>query len=229
MKKEKEKKIKKERPVKQKQRSILPGAILMALVVSVIIFAVMLNAEKNALSDYEKGYIYVAAANIPKGQLISEDNINAYFVQKELDKNLIPEAALSSPEQVYGLLSLVNIDPGTLLVSGLFEDMDEITGSMKEPVVAGFKAEDLFQVVSGILRAGDRIHIYIVDKETQEAALAWQNIFVQQVFDTAGSVIESSDTVTAAQRVNILLEKDSTEAFYSMLSSGELRVVKVVD
>ena len=63
----------------KKERSILPGVIIVSLLVAVIVYAVMLNAEKTALSDYEKGPVYVTTKPVPKGTLITAD----YITQKE--------------------------------------------------------------------------------------------------------------------------------------------------
>ena len=73
----------------KKERSILPGVIIVSLLVAVIVYAVMLNAEKTALSDYEKGTVYVTTKPVPKGTMITAD----YITQKEVDKSLIPSGA----------------------------------------------------------------------------------------------------------------------------------------
>lgn len=220
-----EKKEPKERISKPK--SILPGAIALGLLAAGTIFAVMLNAEKNALASYEKGIILAAVKEIPAGELISEDNYEDYFQEKEVDKKLISATALTAPEQVYGLVPEVSIDAGTLLTGGLFRSIEEISAGMREPVVVGLKAEDLYQVSGGIIRAGDLVQIYMVDEESGETAVLWQDAYVQQVFDSAGNAIASGDTATPAQRLNIYLEKENVEAFYSQLALGSLRVVKI--
>ena len=96
---------------------------------------------------------------------------------------------------------------------------------------AGFRAEDLYQVVGGVLRAGDRIHIYCVEQEEEEqnGKLLWENVFVQQVFDRNGAAIGGDDGTTPAQRVNIYMEKERVADFYAALAQGSLRVVKAED
>ena len=54
---------------KKEKRSILPGVIIVSLLVAAVVYAVLLNAEKTALSDYEKGSVYVTTKPVPKGTL----------------------------------------------------------------------------------------------------------------------------------------------------------------
>lgn len=216
---------KKTKTEKQKPDSRLKtGGIIAALISAVAVFAVMIQMEKNILTQYEKGIIYVAIAEIPKGETVTEDNYAKFFEQRQLDSSCIPATALCSPDQIRGLVAKTNIEQGVLLTTGMFEPVDEILAAMEEPVIAGFKAEDLYQVVSGVLRSGDRVNIYSVKEE--EVVLVWQDIFVQQVFDASGAAIASGDTVTAAQRINVYLDQADVERFYGELASGSLRVVK---
>ena len=69
--------------------------------------------------------------------------------------------------------------------------------ALDRPVIAGCRAEDLYQLVSGTLRGGDRIHIYTVDEELGETYLVWEDVMVYQAFDNAGNLIPPQDTVSA--------------------------------
>ena len=200
------------------------GGTIAALAASAAVFVCMIQMEKNFLTRYEKGIIYVAAEAIPKGQVISQDNYKEYFVRKELDKSCIPDTALSVPEQICGLAAVFDIAPGVLLTEGMFETLEDIWEEMSEPVIAGFRTEDIYQAVNGVLRAGDRIHVYCVRE--QETSLVWESVYVQQVFDASGKSIANTDRTTVAQRINIYLDKTDIEEFYAGLASGSLRVVK---
>lgn len=204
------------------------GGVLAALVAAIVMFAVMLWLEKSILTQYEKGEIYVAAKVIPKGQLVTKGNLQDFFEIKQLDKSCIPQTAISNEEQIQNLTAVFDIEEGVLLTVGMFKAEEEITKDMKEPVVAGFRAEDLYQVAGGTLRTGDRIHIYRADEE-DKTVLVWSDVFVHQVFDGAGNIIESGDAFTAAQRINVYLDKSNVEEFYSQLSAGTLRVVKICE
>lgn len=238
---------------KKEKRSILPGVIIASLLVAVVVYAVLLNAEKTTLSDYEKGSVYVTTKPVPKGTLVTAD----YVTQKEVDKSLIPSGAVSNPEDLTGLISVYAVDQGSIITTGMFTAVNDITKDMTQPVVAGFKADDLYQVVGGVLRSGDRINIYQVNENANKgntsqtlantdtndnwaeaspdpdaasaASLVWGDVFVQEVFDSAGAVISTSDSTTPAQRVNIYMDNDNVAAFYAALAQGSLRVVKICE
>lgn len=216
------------RDKKTRKATLWMGSIAAALVASLAIFVVMLQMEKAALASYEKGQIYIALKEIPKGQIITKENEAEYLKQVELDVNCIPDTALCEASQITELAAAYNIEKGVLLTTGMFQELDAVTANMKEPVIAGFKAEDAYQVAGGVLRAGDCIHIYNVDEEGK-ARLKWSDIIVQQVFDGSGRNIRNGDVDTSAQRVNIYLDKFDVEEFYSELKAGSLRVVKICD
>jgi len=211
-----------------KKRRLINGSMVAALVAAVAVFGVMLQIEKKALAAYEKAPIYTASREIPKGQMITEENSKEYFKEVMLEKTAIPDTAICNVEQVTGLAARVTVTEGAYLMEDMFEKLNDITAQMSEPVVAGLRADDLYQVVGGVLRAGDRIHIYRVNEEG-EAVLAWENVYIQGVFDQSGTTISNDDRNTAAQRINVYLDKKMVEAFYSWLNAGTLRIVKRED
>ena len=212
----------------ERKRRLINGSMVAALVAAVAVFVVMLQIEKNTLAAYEKAPIYTASREIPKGLMITEENWKEYFKEIMLEKSAIPDAAICTVEQISGLVAKVTVTEGAYLMADMFENRNDITAQMTEPVVAGLRAEDLYQVVGGVLRAGDRIHIYVVDEEG-EASLAWENVYVQGVFDQSGTAISNDDRNTAAQRINVYLDKKRVEEFYSRLHAGTLRIVKRED
>ncbi len=214
---------------RKEKKNLLPKAAAGALLAAVIVFCIMLNVEKNAMAAYEKSKILVACGDIAKGTVLTAENVDEYLEEKDLDKSLIPQAAIVDVEQLYQQMTVQKLDKGTMITEAMLQDLDKMLQDMTEPVVAGFKAEDLYQVVSGTLRSGDRIHIYTVDLDTRSTYLVWENIFIREVFDGSGVMIEAEDKVTAAQRINILMEKENVEQFYSELAAGSLRVVKVME
>ena len=211
----------------KEKKNLIPGAVVIAFLASVIVYIVMINAEKNILSEYEKETVLIMQTDLVKGVELTAENLVQYVTEAAMDKNLIPEAAVYDMDQLIGQMTVSDIDKGVVLTRSMLEGTESQSQGLHNPVIAGFKADDLYQVVSGTLRSGDRIHIYTIEEESGQACLIWENILVKQVFDSAGSMITPDDKVTAAGRVNILLEQDNVEQFYSELTTGSLRVVKV--
>ena len=197
------------------------GSILAAFVAAMAVFVFLLQTEKRVLTEYEKEQVCVVTAAIPRGEKISAENAEQYITVMEIDKRIVPETALKSTEAASGRIAAYGVEQGMVLT----------TDQMREPVIAGFRAEDLYQVVGGVLRAGDRLHIYCVEQEEEEqnGKLLWENVFVQQVFDRNGAAIGGDDGTTPAQRVNIYMEKERVADFYAALAQGSLRVVKAED
>lgn len=206
---------------------IILGIICLAFIAAGTLYAVMLQTEKKLLDSGEKAIVYVAKQGIPKGMLFNAENWKEYAEEREVDTTLIPTAAIKTiPEE--DLIVAWSVDEGAFLTIGMFQSINDVLDDIKQPVLAGFRADDLYQVVGGVLRAGDRIHIYKVDKENHQAKLLWENLYVQQVFDNGGVRIDSDDDKTCAQRVNIYLDQRDVESFYEELYRGEVRVVKVI-
>jgi len=201
------------------------GAGIAGIAAAVAVFTVLLQIEKSAMEQYEKAYVCMAATDIPEGEVITEKNSGLYLELVEMEIRYIPTTALRRIEAAEGLAAVFDVEKGVFLTVGMFEDKEEILGNMEEPVIAGFKADDIYQVAGGVLRAGDRIHLIQITNEGAE--LLWENIYVQSVFDQSGVEIPNADTVKAAQRVNVYLDKEDVEEFYDTLTSGTVRVVKV--
>lgn len=220
--------MKREGEQKRSADRLWVGSIIAALLVAGILFFVMLQMEKNMLSEYEKAPVYVVAKTIPKGKLLTQENLAQYLIQEEMEKRLVPETAIQDSTQIQELIAIAELEQGVMLTTGMFRAVNEITADMKEPVIAGFKAEDLYQVAGGVLRAGDRINIYSVNEEG-DTPIVWEGLYIQSVFDLSGNAIANEDRTSASQRINIYLDEENVEAFYSSLSQGTLRVVKIYD
>ena len=203
------------------------GTIFLSFLAAGIVYTAMMQAEKKLMDSYEKGTVYVAKKRISKGDILNAALWQECVERRETDAAIVPSSAITgAPEEE--MAALWSIEPGVILTGGMFEAIPDVVKDMKEPVLAGFRVEDIYQVVGGVLRAGDRIHIYRVDREKEEAKLLWRDLYVQEVFDNNGGRIAGEDRNTCAQRMNVYLDREDVEAFYRELSIGEIRVVKVL-
>lgn len=223
-------KIKLREMSKSTKNKIWNGSILAAFIAAAAVFIIMLQAEKKVLAEYEKITVCVTIDDLPKGESITENNILNYVQTVEIDRKIVPDTAIKNMDEITGRIAVHRIEKGSVVTRGMLESEEQITGEIEEAVIAGFRAEDLYQAVGGVLRAGDRIHIYCIDKEeTAKEKPVWKNLFVQQVFDQNGNAIDSGDTTTPAQRINVYMDNGKVDDFYRNLAKGSLRVVKVCD
>lgn len=207
-----------------RKNGVTTGLIITALIASIIIFVMLLYTEKKALATEEKSSVCVAMCEIPAGTDINAVTVKQYFEIRDMYVSVIPQNAITDFNLLIGKNTYINISPGMITTYEMFKKSDIGSSGMEEPVLLGFKVDDIYQVAGGILREGDRIDIYTVDDEG-DAKLRWENIYIEDVFDSAGEELDKTDEGRAI-RFNIYLEKDDVGKFYSNLESGNIRVVK---
>lgn len=211
----------------KEKKTWLPGVIAMAFLASLFTFLLLLSVEKNALSAYEKVNVWSTNCEMVKGLEITEKGIADCLVQIEVEKTKIPSKLVEDTSVLIGQQTKITIPAGTILTESMFTGEENYREGLYNPVIAGCKGDDLFQMVSGVLRKGDRVNIYTVNRDLEETYMLWENIVVYEAFDAAGKVIAPEDISTPAARVNLLLEEGYTQQFYSELNKGSLRLVKI--
>ena len=216
-------KMEKKRSKKSEDKRKSGGLFLAAFIVAAGVFAIMTYMQKEALSDYEKKDILVACTVIPRGVVINEANADEYLMIKSIDAGCIPDGAVTKDTMLNGMSPVYEISEGTLLTASMFVAPDHAIASLSEPVLAGFRTDDLSRAVSGVLRAGDLIDIYSSDPETGEGILLCHNAYVERGYDSSGNEVTSD---TPAVMFNIYLEYSEAEKFYEGMKNGSLYVVK---
>lgn len=203
------------RESRRERRSSLPGIMIVALLAAVCTYILLIGMEKRALSDYEKEKVWVVSKEIASNTTLTKETVEGMFKQIEMDRNQIPRSVVTDLTSLYGMRTLLVLHPGMIVYESMFTGDEDLLGTMKNPVVVGWKAEDLSLAANGVLRAGDRVNIYAYEKESMESQCLWTEVMVYQVFDSVGNLIASEDKVGIATRVNLLMEKGDVEEFYS--------------
>lgn len=229
----KDKKDKKQKKQKDpdKKRPVLPWIVLGCLVAALAVYGAAIHIQTQILSAYDKGTVYTASASMAAGDVMGADEAAGKVAPIEIAAGAVPADAVTDPAQLADSAARYDIEPGTILCLSMFETVDDMVAGMKEPVIAGFRSEDIYQVVGGVLRAGDTISIYTIDNVAEigtaeyVGTLRWDNVRVQEVFDSSGIAISSIDDAIPASRVNVYMEKGEVEEFYAKLAQGSLRVV----
>lgn len=223
---------------KEKKENYIFGTLMIAILMAGIVFAVLLNIEKNALQAYEKGTAVVARKEVPSGLIIDESNVSLYFQNREFEKAVIPASAFADMTELIGLITVSKLDTGSFITQGNCEALTDETINAHQLVKASISVSDISQAVSGTLRAGDRISLYnhlslqnadtgeMLGNTGYETKKEWQNLFLFEAFDVNGVKIESGDTNSVAQMFTVLIAKEDAAAFFDDLSSS-LQIVKL--
>ncbi len=215
--------MKKNKDKKEEMQKGKLGIYIAAWSTAAGVFAIMTYLQREVLSEFEKREVYVAAADIPVGTVINTENADDYLILKSVDAGSVPEECIDITAVSKGAAPVFDISRGTVISAGMLVSYSDRLSGMQDPVLAGFKADDLSRAVSGVLRAGDIIDIYSADKDTGAGKLLCGDVFVERGYDSSGN--EVSDPETAVM-FNIWLESSDVGAFYEGLMSGNLYVVR---
>lgn len=207
------------------KRKIQAGLIITALAASLLIYAAMIFVEKKSLAQEGKTEVFSVIQDIPEGTVLNEENWDEFIETREVYVSAIPMNRVMSAEDAEGMVTRINISAGTILTAGMLRQQDIGSVGMREPVLLGFKADDIYQAIGGQLRTGDCVHIYIVD-ENGETRLRWSNVIIEEAFDSSGNEL-GNEQEGKALRFNIYMEKKEVEEFYDLLDSEKVRIVRV--
>lgn len=201
--------------------------LLGCLMIAAALFAVLLNVEKKALSDYEKKVTVICKEQIPMGTRITEANVDRYFSNYEVDVKLVHENAVEDKNELLGTVSARTMDSNEIVKSDDFTKESSIYSKFTEPVETSFTAENPGNVVSGSIRSGDFVDIAVVDKDTLEYRIQLENVYVLNAYTGTGELVAKDAVNTPATMLTIVEEKASLDAFYSALEKGNVIVSKV--
>lgn len=207
------------------KRKVQTGLIITAFAAAAIIYAAMIIVEKKTLAAEGKTEVFSVVKEIPEETVINAENWDEYIEIKDMYVSAIPADRVMSKQDAEGMVTRINIPEGTILTSDMLRKPEIGNEGMNEPVLLGFKADDIYQVIGGKLRTGDLVHIYIVDEEGN-TILRWSNVTIEEAFDSSGNTLGKNDEGKAL-RFNIFMEKSDAPEFYNLLDSEKIRIVRV--
>lgn len=231
---------------KEKKDNFIFGTLIMGIGVAAILFIVLLNVQKNVMSNYEKGSAVVAKQSVPEGVIITEKNAGDYFVLSEYEKDKISKAAYTDMESLYGKITVSLIDEKSIVTDAMVDELSDEMLVEKGLVKASINVSGINQAVNGTLRTGDRVDLYNLIKNEKPAYTGaeeqgyeeedtftyrtrevWQNVLVYEVFTSDGTRILSDDTESLASYFTVLINRNDAADFYTDFDSSTVQIVKL--
>ncbi len=154
----------------------LPGAgksiaVVLALVLAAIatyaLYAYVQGIEQRAFEDAELVEVFVAQDAIAEGVSASAASEAGFITRRNLPRSAVPEGAVSSLDQIAGLVAQERILADEVLLLARWADPAAIATDMEIP--DGFEAlsvqVDIPPGVAGFIRAGDRVSVIATVQE----------------------------------------------------------------
>lgn len=197
------------------------------LVLVVALFMGMVLIEKNLLKPNGSFDGLIAIENIDKGTLITQDNINTLFKEKnEMDGELEVNGLVKTKEELLNFIANENLNKGEIISANSFISRESILNDIEDSVETSFNVSDISQVVGGTLREGDLIDITMVDNNTNESIEVLKSVYVEKAISSDGKEIDRSSD-SSAITINIIVSSKDEQRLNSYINKGTIRASKI--
>ena len=228
---EKKKKNKDEFPIngeeKKKGKHTLLGLVF-SVVMACIIFFGMTSYQAQKMDNYVKEKKVVAKADIPANTLITQDNVDKYFDEMEINKKLVVSDSVENKNDMVGYVCEYPVANAQVISKKNFVAKDSILSSIKNKAYITFTASNIGSAVGGTIREGSVINVDVVSDEGTEQA---GQFYVNAVYDTNGTKLSNTDgdKNKTALVIEIVIDKTQITQFEDKLSKGNVYISKVTE
>jgi len=162
------------------------------------------GAQQRAYDNAKLVKVFVVKKAIPKGtdggQAIAQD----YVQQGDIPQQYRPGSAITDINDIKNKVALNDLSPGQVVVNGMFVDQNvaQVTFAQRVPPgqVAVTVSLDQVHAVGGLLRAGDKVDMLVVDSSDQSKAsvsVMYQNVNILAIGSNAAP--QAGETTTASK------------------------------
>lgn len=214
--------------MRPKSMILIVIALGCGLVASIGISQVMENRSSDATVETPTVPIYVAAADIPLGQILTAEMISS----EEWPQDKVPEAAVTALEQIEGRRTLTRLYPGEPILSAKLIDANKYAGA-SEKIPKGYRVVSMPVTMdssaSGLINPGDRVDVLVFLKAGRGISLTGtrtilKNVTVFAVNDQFQRDPESTESTTRAKTVSVLVKPNQVEKITLAQELGKIKL-----
>ena len=170
--------------------------------------------------------------------IIALTDHNTFSGWDELDDNIIPAIRGIEWTTYFGHMLVLGANDFVDWRDAQPDNIDEKINAMTDPRSVGAGSTDLSQIVSGIVRPGDTIDIYVIANKNNgenyyttpdKEDMLYSNVYVLDAFDSAGTPIMNGDSTSVCERINFLMENSEINNYYNAITDSTVYYVKHID
>lgn len=203
-------------------------AIVAAIVAAILFLGIFLMIETKVLSSYQVQKVVTAKKEIEEGTQITEENVAELFAVSEFPSECIIEDAFLVPEELVGNVLNQSVHEKEMVSRLDVTNRQEWIGTMAEPIEFTFSASSISAAVAGSIRGGDVIDIgitYQTDTSQPCYEAVGRSVYVKEVYNDSGKVIDRADKDTPCTMFRVVMEKLEGEALMERLRAGDEVIV----
>lgn len=200
---------------------------IFSFLLAVLAYLGLISAEKSFLEDYEPEDIVRTKIKIEQNTEFTKENVGDFFYVDEVPAKVKIKNSVTAIEEVIGSVSSTTLEEGELVLASRLVKKKDLLHKIIHPVEVSIEADNLSQVVGGILRQGDLINISVLDHVTKSNVKVLEYVYVEKVFDTNGQRIEKSHQQASAYVLNVIIDRSQLDRFNEIIAKGEVCISKV--
>lgn len=213
--------------MKAKKNNIKTVSII--LIFAIICFICLLTITRKVNGNYDVVKLIVANKELPVNTEITKKNVNDYFSEVTVDAKLCSKDSIKDMKSLVGKYVSETIYEKELVHTASFSSKKEVIEKYTEPYEGSIAVEEFSDAVSGTIRSGDYVNIYVIDSENNEVKKVNEGdaIYISSAFDSNGNRIAPGDMEAVAVSFNFYIEKSESQAFYEKISNNKIILTKV--
>lgn len=200
---------------KKKSSSLILS--ILALVLTIIVFAGLLFLQGLFKEDIVYKNIVCAKTDVPEGAIITKNNASDYFEMKNMNTLDIPEKSLTNLTPIEGSRTKVAFVKGEVVSEKDFDSSNVDLSKFKNPVEISIALGDAASSNGGKIRAGDIVNLTMTYSRKQLGMSE-----VGETTHTSTPVVESSVQVDG----NIATDKTTAETTEETTEKVEKDIAK---
>ena len=214
---------------KERVLTILKTLLVPALLAGVVCMVIYIAMENQAAEAELKGQVVVLKSDVAANTYITADKLDSYFEEVSVELTAIPNTVYASVKDLpqNGFYIEETMSKSQMVLKNDIATSDAVMDKYRTGYeVTSFNAMEFADGVNGSLRRGDIVDVYAIDPATEMLTLYAENVYVSEVYDSAGKKITEADEV--ATSFTVYVTPGEVESINTAVVNGNVQLYKKV-